>query len=124
MLLQRSYALSSDAAAQGLPYLGGGADRCVFIFRAVSHHRGNWFAGSQCNDRQRPQLTHIMSPQLKSGHGRNKRKRPDYAAMAETIEQVGGDLVARAKAEGEESLAVQGNRLLKLAAEIRAGLED
>lgn len=61
-----------------------------------------------------------MSPQRKSERG---RKQPNYANMADTIEQVGHDLIARAKAEGENSLELQGHRLLKLAAAIRADLK-
>lgn len=47
---------------------------------------------------------------------------PDYAAMAETMAALGRDLAARAAAEGDSALAAQGQRLLELAAAIRAGL--
>ncbi len=62
-------------------------------------------------------MTKRGGPPQKSGH---EIQHPDYAAMAEAIEKVAGELAARAEAESDDALAAQSQRLLQLAAMIRS----
>lgn len=64
-------------------------------------------------------MAHNRKPPA-SGGGKNER--PNYAAMAETLEGLARELTRRAEAEKDAVLAAQATRLIQLAQAIRADL--
>lgn len=64
-------------------------------------------------------MSHNSTPPVKGGGG---KPRPNYVAMAETLEGLARELARRAAAEGDSSLADQSDRLAQLAAAIRSDL--
>lgn len=63
-----------------------------------------------------------MSRDRDPPQGNGGDQRPDYAAMADTLERIARALSARAETEGSEPLLQQSRRLMELCEKIRADL--
>ena len=57
-----------------------------------------------------------------AGGGGGTDERPDYAAMADTLERIAGELTAKGLETNDATLTARGKRLMAIAAEIRANL--
>jgi hypothetical protein len=63
------------------------------------------------------------APPFSSGGGSSSNHHPDYAAMADIIEGIALDLVARGKQGKDETMVERGQQLLNIAEEIRDNLD-